>query len=60
MQNCKEFANGGNYIIEEVKNYIKSHKETISENFPFQDGSECWSDREVLDVEEFLEWLNTI
>ena len=60
MQNNKEFANGCNFIIEEVQNYIKTHKEIIRENYPFQDGGENWQEREVVDVEEFLEWINNI
>ena len=45
-------------MIQTIRDYISANKESITENIPFQDGGENLFTRSMLDVEDFLEWLN--
>lgn len=55
MQNNKEFSNGFEFCKEEVEKYIERNKEIVSEYT--HSAQYIPNEREMIDVEDFMEWL---
>jgi len=55
-----QFAKGGDFVVSEIKSYIDKNAETVIQTFPYEDGSSTECTRNMLDVDEFMEFLNNI